>query len=235
MGGVPGFRLAGWLLIWPALAAAQSREPALRARDGIWIAVGIALYAAPHIVAINDGPPPCAPCDAGSVPWFDRWAISEPRAAWSAGSTAGVAALGALGVADLVLKHHKADPLGPAVKLAQSAALALGTVELSKAIAARSRPVLYTDRALQSRDELDSRRSWPSGHSAAAAALATSYILDLSGRGSDGLAWRRWAAGSAAVAVGIMRVAAGRHFPSDVLGGLAVGILSAVAVHRVEF
>ncbi len=144
-------------------------------------------------------------------------------------------ALGALAVADLLLNYRRSEPPGPAVKLVQSAALALGTVELTKAVAARSRPVLYTDLAAKYRDELDSRRSWPSGHSATAAALATSYILDLAGRGSAGAAWRRWAAGSAAAAVGIMRVAAGRHFPSDVLGGLAMGILSAVAVHRIEF
>ncbi|GIW53433.1 MAG: hypothetical protein KatS3mg081_2788 [Gemmatimonadales bacterium] len=221
--------------MWPALAVAQGPKLEVRARDGIWIAVGTALYAAPHVFGINDGPPPCAPCDPGSVPWFDRWAISEPRPGWSAASTAALGTLGVLTLGDLLLNYGGRDPPAPAVKLLQSVALALGTVELSKAITARSRPVLYTGQAVESRDELDSRRSWPSGHSAAAAALATSYILDLSSRRSPGAAWRGWAAGSAGVAVGIMRVAAGRHFPSDVLSGLAVGVLSAVAVHRIEF
>jgi membrane-associated phospholipid phosphatase len=184
---------------------------------------------------MDHGPPTCAPCDPATVPWFDRWAIFEPRPAWSAASTAAVGALGVLAVADLVLNSDGRDRPGPAVKLAQSAALALGATELSKALAARNRPVLYTSRAAEAQDELDSRRSWPSGHTAAAAATATSYILSSAGGRSRGPGWRRWAAGSAAVAVGIMRVAAGRHFPSDVLGGLAVGALSAVAVHGIEF
>jgi membrane-associated phospholipid phosphatase len=228
-------RLASMLLLWPAFAETQTPELGFRARDGLWLAIGTALYATPHIFSINHGPAPCSPCDAAAVPWFDRWTISEPRLGWDAASTVTVGILGTLTVADLLIHHRKVEPPGPGVKLVQSAALALGTVELSKALAARNRPVLYTDQAPQYRHRLDSRRSWPSGHSAAAAALATSYLLSSGGAEPVRHGWQSWAAGSAAAAVGIMRVAAGRHFPSDVLGGFAVGVLSAIAVHRIEF
>jgi membrane-associated phospholipid phosphatase len=32
-----------------------------------------------------------------------------------------------------------------------------------------------------------------------------------------------------------MRVAAGKHFPSDVVGGAALGVTSAVVVHAIRF
>ncbi len=40
---------------------------------------------------------------------------------------------------------------------------------------------------------------------------------------------------AAAGGVGLMRITAGKHYPSDVLIGAGVGIASAVAIHRIKF
>lgn len=211
--------------------AAQGETSALRPSDGALLAAGVALYFTPHILDINNGPPPCAPCNRATVPWFDRWAIAEPRDAWAAGSTLLVAGIGVVAGWDLL--DDPASGSGDLVALGQSAALAVGATELMKAIAARNRPVLYSADATDAAMTLDAQRSWPSGHSAVAFALATSYALSAARAG--GPAWRRWVALLAAAGVGGLRVAAGRHFPSDVVGGAAVGVLSAVGVHAIRF
>lgn len=191
----------------------------------------MALYFTPHVLDINQGPPPCAPCDRATVPWFDRWVIAEPREAWAAGSTLLVVGIGVLVGWDFV--DDGPARTGDLAALGESAAIAAGVTELLKAIAARNRPVLYTADATDAALGLDAQRSWPSGHSAAAFALATSYAL--SAARADGPAWRRWVALLAAAGAGGLRVAAARHFPSDVVGGAAVGVLSAVGVHAIRF
>jgi membrane-associated phospholipid phosphatase len=93
--------------------------------------------------------------------------------------------------------------------------------------------VLYTAAAAEAAADLDAQRSWPSAHAAVAAALATSYWLAPRERAAP--AWRRWAVVGTVVTVGALRVAAGRHFPSDVVGGAALGVVSAVTVRVIRF
>lgn len=66
--------------------------------------------------------------------------------------------------------------------------------------------------------------SFPSGHttSAFAAAVALGYMRP---------AWRRWLL-AAAVAIGLSRVLVGAHYPSDVVGGAALGSSVALALAR---
>lgn len=233
-GAIRGAFLVVGLLALPLAAQGQGERHSLRPADGVWIALGVGLYAVPHVFGINEDPASCGPCNSDEVPWFDRWAISEPRPFWSHASGVTIGALAVLAGADLVLRSNQSAGTREVVRLVQAGALALGVVELSKALVARNRPVLYTLEAPQAREKLDSRRSWPSGHTGMGVAVATSYFLS-AGRRGPSEAWRRWAALGAGVAVGAMRVAAGRHFPSDVLGGAVLGALSGLAVHRIEF
>lgn len=100
------------------------------------------------------------------------------------------------------------------------AAIALSGIaaQIVKHLVGRARPVLFdADGAFHF--ELFSIRntlaSFPSGHttSAFAAAVAIGYMRP---------AWRPWLLG-AAVAIGLSRVLVGAHYPSDVVGGAALG------------
>ncbi|MBI2401580.1 MAG: phosphatase PAP2 family protein [Gemmatimonadetes bacterium] len=211
--------------------AAQDRRHRLAPVDALLSLGAVGVYAVPHVFSINQHPSSCGPCDRQAVPWLDRWAIAEPRDAMDAASTALVLLLAAAETIDLA-------PSGPAHYgeigyLAESAAWALGATELIKAAVARKRPVLYTADASVARNDLDAQRSWPSGHAAVAAALAAGYWLVPRERPTP--AWRRWAVLGAATAVSALRVAAGRHFPSDVAGGAALGVVSGVTVRAIRF
>jgi membrane-associated phospholipid phosphatase len=63
--------------------------------------------------------------------------------------------------------------------------------------------------------------SFPSGHSASAAAFATGAALELPGLAVP--------VGTLAAAVGASRVVTGVHYPSDVVAGFAVGFAAALA------
>lgn len=199
------------------------------------ILVGALLFATPHVLDINDQPPTCAPCDRRTVPWFDRWAIAERRAFWDGASTVALGGIGLFAIWDLAERRAR-DPAAVHVAvLAESAAFTIGAVEVVKAVVTRNRPVLYTDLAAEAARSLDSQRSWPSGHAATAFALATSYLLSARAPGAVPPSGREWALMLASAGVGAMRVAAAKHFPSDVVSGAVVGVLSAWALHRLRF
>ena len=213
----------------PQPAAAQgSGEPTLEVRDLVFFGVAAGMYLAPGLLGIDGRQVDCGPCDRGSVPFFDRWAIAEPRSFWSHASTGLLGAIAAVTWWDLA-KH---DPAGRTKILAsaESAAVAAGVTVLVQEVIGRDRPVFHTDAASGINPD-DVRPSFPSGHSAIAFALATSYVL--SRAAPSGTA--RVGAIVAAAAVAVLRVASARHFPSDVVGGAAVGVGSAVLVHSIRF
>jgi membrane-associated phospholipid phosphatase len=215
-----------------AVQAAPPPRHRLEPKDLLLGAAAAGLYATPHALGINHHPPDCVPCDAQTVPWFDRWAITDVRSGWGTASSGVVLALAALETLDL--SRSGPDHYAEVAYLAESAAWALGSSELMKALVARKRPVLYTSGASAAAPDLESQRSWPSGHTAVAFALATSYFL--APRDARAVpAWRRWAALGAATSVGLLRVLAGQHFPSDVVSGAALGAASALTVRTIRF
>ncbi len=221
-----------WLSLWP-LHGLHGQEPrtVVERADVLWAAGAATVYVVPHLLGINDHPPSCAPCNRDGVPWFDRWAIREPQDALSAASTGLVFALAALETADLA--RSPGLRYAGVAYLAESAGWALGAGELLKAVAARKRPVLYTPQAPRAASDMEAQRSWPSGHTAVAFALAAGYVLVPRPRPVPAL--RRWAVALAAASVGVLRVAAGYHFPSDVAAGAALGVASAAALRVVRF
>ncbi len=104
-----------------------------------------------------------------------------------------------------------------------------GLTELTKNLAHRTRPFAYNpDAPLAEKLEVDTRRSFFSGHTSMSAAgcfFAAKIWTDF----HPDSKWKPWVwAGAAALpaVVGLHRVLAGKHFPTDVLTGYAVGGLA---------
>jgi undecaprenyl-diphosphatase len=89
----------------------------------------------------------------------------------------------------------------------------------------RNRPLLTDVPALRQLARQPRTTSFPSGHSASAAAFATGVLLESPARAVPVIAI------AAGVAYG--RVHIGVHYPSDVVAGIALGAASAVVVKRV--
>ena len=116
---------------------------------------------------------------------------------------------------------------------AEAFLLANGIKELTKTFVSRPRPYMYFDGYPQKKlDEGDWDDSFFSGHTALAftGAAFTSYVFAKYNPDSP---WRfAVAAGTytLAAATGIMRVAGGNHFVTDVLVGAAVGTACGILV-----
>ncbi len=211
----------------PTRAQVPARSSAVSAGQVLSIATGSAVLAVPNILGLPHGPPSCAPCERRTVPWFDRWAIGRPRPSVALASDILILGLAAGSWLDL------ADGTGGSRRVAISAEAAVwawAATELAKVLVARERPVMYTAGAASVARLRDNRRSMPSGHAALAVALAVSHALQ-----------REHASGVGRVAVPLLslqvsafRVAAGRHFPSDVLIGAVIGAASAAVIHEVR-
>jgi len=224
--------LLGTLLACPAILQAQTDSArALGRRDVALMAAAGSLIAAPRVFPINEHPPSCAPCNTSSLVWFDRWSVGRPDPTVSRVST-GVLIAGALVTWWDLGRPGKARDAARVAASVESLSLAIGTTELLKAAIARKRPVLYTAGAAAAAADLDSQRSIPSSNTAAAFALATSYLLNRP-RANRGVV--RWVVLGTAATVGVLRVVAHRHFPSDVVAGAAVGVLSAWGVQLLKF
>ena len=234
-----GFAIATCaVLAVPTSVSAQSEQsnlPKVLEPHDIVSVIGPAfLYVLPEIAGINSDSVLCVPCDPSSVPFSDRWAIAPPRPAGSTASDivrAGLAAVTWLDLGDEGPRGH-AD----IVASVESFLWAEGAVHLVKVLMGRKRPVLYTEAGIDVANVGSNQRSWPSGHGAPAAALATSYCLtrrDLSANRT--VDWRCWLATAAAAAVGLLRIVAAKHFPSDVVSGWAAGVGTAFAVHAIKF
>lgn len=108
----------------------------------------------------------------------------------------------------------------------ESGLTAIALSGLATLSASRARPFVYGDAAPESvRNSPNGSLSFVSGHTTMAFALSTSTFWTIYRRqGSTPYAWVTLAAGTtAASAVAIGRVMAGKHFPTDVLTGAAVG------------
>lgn len=156
-------------------------------------------------------------------------AVSNPavvEASWwlaRAGYFYGVLPVNALIVIALVVRHRRRDAFFAFVAL--WGGLLLNTV--LKIGIQRVRPALDTVR------EVEMSYSFPSGHSMATAALAATAVA---------LSWHtrwRWpvllGSGAFAVLVGISRVHAGVHYPSDVAAGWAAGVAWVCVAHALVF
>lgn len=187
-------------------------------------------YLIPSALKLPSLPPPCAPCDPASVWNVDRVGIRSHSSA--AGTASNVLLLGEGGVAFLAALDGADGPRvrGRLAVLADAGAWSAAASSWIKALAHRSRPVLYTPGAAAAAGDRDNRMSFPSGHATVAFAMAASYLV-LARRDHAPHATRNAILlFASAAAVSSLRVAAGRHFPTDVLGGAVLGTGVGLAV-----
>lgn len=208
---------------------AEAQQPATGYRAG-WgdaaVVAGLAaLSVVPFAAGLPDGPPDCVPCDPDQLWGIDRRALGATSSAAANASDVlvfgvmGGAAVAALAGAPAGRRAGNAAVFGETITAAYAATGWL------KVAVGRERPVLYTADARAVADDPDNQRSFPSSHTAAAFAAAVSYLV-VSGRQQLPHRTRNsLLLFAGAATVGALRVAGGRHFPTDVVGGAAVGAL----------
>jgi len=213
------------VLVVPAPSTLAAQRAAYTAGWGDVATVGGAglLALLPAGLSLPHGPPPCAPCDPAGLWGIDRWAVHPVDA--RAGSASDVLLLGVAGSAGLasVLGVPAGRARGNAAVYWDAVSLTGATTEWLKVLVHRSRPVLYTADAAAAAGSHDNRMSFPSGHTAFAFAAVTSYAV-LARRQQLRHATRNSVLlFIGAAGVGALRVAAHKHFPTDVAAAAALG------------
>jgi membrane-associated phospholipid phosphatase len=215
------------LTVSGATAAAQSTSPRpiYRANwaDVAAVAVTGVVAVLPGVLELPKGPPSCAPCDPSGLLGIDQSVIGKNSALARNSST--VLLLGVGGMASYLSAHDVSSPQarGNLAVLANSISWTAASTEWLKVLVRRERPVMYTSGAAAAATVADNQRSFPSGHTSVAFALATSYLVlanreHLPHRTRNAMLLYGGASG-----VGVLRTQGGSHFPTDVLAGAALG------------
>jgi membrane-associated phospholipid phosphatase len=229
---------------------------ALGKRDLVMVPAGIGLAALG--LALRDATDPItltelARLHRDDVNWFDRTATGNWSESWgdrsdeyrnlAVGTT--FLSLGFEGARSL-LKGRPGDGVTLAVMLGELYTFLLGTSYTTKALVGRKRPYAFNPRMtleekyqIASSDGSDVFFSFFSGHATSAFAAATftsTVFTDLFGPSK----WSHLVWGSTLMLAGMTaysRVKAGKHYPSDVIVGAAVGSAIGYLVprlHRVD-
>lgn len=129
----------------------------------------------------------------------------------------------------LLSEHHtKHDITALLAMSAEVMAITFGVTNTVKNVVNRARPLVYNPEVpLDERIGKRSRRSFFSGHTshtAAAAFFVAKVITDYHPNMNNGTKVALWAVSSSIPAItAYLRVTAGKHFPTDVMAGYAVG------------
>jgi membrane-associated phospholipid phosphatase len=165
----------------------------------------------------------CAPCDPAGLNGLDRGVLSWHSAAARGASDVLVAGVGGGALLASIVGLPRARARGDVVVLADAVSWTTAATEWLKIGAHRARPVLYGSSAAAAASAADNRESFPSGHTAVAFAAATAYATLAARQHLPHATRNTILLYVGAAGVGAMRVAGGRHFPTDVLGGAALG------------
>ena len=215
---------AAFVLLAVTGPSARGQAPySVRWGDAVSVVAAGVVALIPEATKLPKTSPSCAPCDPASLPGIDRSALHTFSGSASTMSTALLAGvIGFAGVASFD-GATSAQRRGHVVVFANSLGWTLAATDWMKVLVRRKRPVLYTSDATAAAADPNSQRSFPSGHASIAFAAATSYLVmaqreRLPHRGRNAVLLYVGALG-----VSVLRVSAGKHFPTDVLGGAALG------------
>jgi membrane-associated phospholipid phosphatase len=169
-------------------------------------------------------------CDPRRLNAMDRSVVGNRSDAWLLTSdvTAGIGMAAALAgvILDSTLTDSPArltDFITDTAVVLEATAVATLVTHMLKFSIRRPRPTQYSDAF--TRNTVEHQLSFPSGHTATAAALAASYSTTFVLRHPDS-PWRFAVIGGAAAVVGLTsygRVAGGFHFYSDIIAGAVLG------------
>src|SRR3989442_2662927 len=221
-------RLAvGLVLIAVTGPSARGQAPySMRWGDAVSVVAAGVVALIPEASKLPKSAPSCgltAPCDPASLPGIDRSALhtfSGSASTASTGLLAGV--IGFAGVASFD-GATSAQRRGHVAVFANSIAWTLAATDWMKVLVHRKRPVLYTSDATAAAADPNSQRSFPSGHASIAFAAATSYLVMAQRERLPHRARNAALLYVGALGVSVLRVSAGKHFPTDVLGGAGLG------------
>ncbi|WKZ66482.1 MAG: phosphatase PAP2 family protein [Flavobacteriales bacterium] len=220
----PGLKLRALsLLLIGTSVHAQTRHDLRWGREAMIVGVGLGLNTSGLLLAQRPRPEAIRP---GPVPSIDRvstrlWHPQASRASDALfGIAAGAAVLGA------IRNQHGEQPLLPVAIIAQSTLLSIGLTTTVKELVRRPRPYLHNSDVPPSlHDARKDHLSFWSGHTANTAAI-TFACASLVQHSDAPRGWRTaaWIAAAGAPALmGYLRIRAGKHFPTDVIAGYAVG------------
>ncbi len=216
-------------LLLASTADGVSQSPAAEVRyHASWVdvaavtATGITSMV-PGLLKLPSGPPSCAPCNPADLPGIDRWVVGANSSVARRGSD--MLLIGVGGLAAYVAAHDRSpqQARGNLAVLANSVTWTAASTNWLKVLVRRNRPALYTGGAAAVAGAVDNQRSFPSGHTSIAFAVATSYLVmanreHLPHRTRNAILLYGGASG-----VGVLRLTGGSHFPTDVLGGAVLG------------
>jgi len=220
----------------PARAQEAGAESVYRLRlapDLVTIGLSAAAWFGPELFLDQLVTPKC-PCNRLDVPAIDRPALGRSsRAARTASNVAVSVVLvvpAALDLLDVRLRGGAWSTVGEDLVVMGEALLVDGALnELVKIAVQRPRPFTYDGQEL---GRSDSYLSFYSAHSSTAFAMGMAYATTFSRRhpqsGYRYLVYGAVIAGGGTT--GVLRVLAGKHFPSDVLIGALVGSAVGIAV-----
>jgi membrane-associated phospholipid phosphatase len=189
--------------------------------------------AASYLVMGEGAPAYCAPlCERSNVNAFDRWAAGDYDTTWQTVGDVTTGLTLALVPVSLLLGEKWRFALNDAVVVAE-AGLVTSAIQVTLSYAVgRPRPRVYGEEApLDQRNDANAARSFFSGHVANGVAVTLVTAEALFRQRHPTLAVTVLVAGLAGSAlIGVARVGAGGHFPSDVVIGAAVGTGVGIAI-----
>ena len=169
--------------------------------------------------------------DGAAYRWCNRLAI---HTAWAHGLMTAVARYGIVVFPFLLLMawwwaRQADDPVGavaPSVWAGAASLVGFVAVQIVGNVVDRARPYTVMPNARLHVDRTGDF-SFPSDHSTAAAAIAFGLVL---ASRAIGRRWLGYTAVACALVLGFSRIYVGAHYPSDVLAGIALGALVALAL-----
>lgn len=220
------------LLVVCALAASaradeghDEDQPAYRLRLDVDVPVMVGSALVTTVWFTDLGPAWCAPqCDPKGLDALDRPFAGRYHPGWTTAGTLTVAGLVVAAPATLWAHERFALAANDTIVVAEAGIVTAGFAALFEAGVRRPRPFLYgTAAPLSERESTNAGLAFFSGHTSDAFAVSIATYVTLSRLHSR---YRYVALGvglAASTFVGVSRVAAGDHFPTDVLVGAGVG------------